>query len=79
MPTTDTDFTKLSIDSFFNYEADALDIAKSQVKLIHNSGDIPASGNQFEIAVRNFFKNKLPVKFYVSNDQIIAIKTDPQS
>lgn len=76
----DKEFRKLSIDSFFNFEADTIDISLNQVKIIHNSGDIPASGDEFEIAIRNFFKNKLPVKFYISNGHIIdkSLNTSPQ-
>lgn len=76
----DREFRKLSIDSFFNFEADGIDIALNQVKIIHNSGDIPASGNQFEISIRNFFRNKLPVKYYISNGHIIDadLNTSPQ-
>lgn len=76
----DKDFRKLSIDSFFNFEADHIDIAHTQVKIIHNSGDIPSSGNQLEVAIRNFFKLKLPEKYYISNGHIIDInlKTSPQ-
>lgn len=77
---SDKDFRKISIDSFFNFEAESLDIAQSQVKLIHHTGDIPAAGNQIEIAVRNFFKKKLPDKYYISNGHIIdtSLKTSPQ-
>ena len=76
----DTEFRKLSIDTFFNFEADGIDIAHSQVKLIHNTGDIPASGSQLEIAVRNFFQKKLPEKYYLSNGHIIdtSLATSPQ-
>ncbi|PZP39183.1 MAG: hypothetical protein DI598_20145 [Pseudopedobacter saltans] len=76
----DKEFRKLSIDSFFNFEADGIDIALKQVKIIHNSGDIPSSGNQFEIAIRSFFRNKLPDKYYVSNGHIIDsdLNTSPQ-
>jgi hypothetical protein len=76
----DTEFRKLSIDSFFNFEADHIDIAFKQVKIIHNSGDIYSSGNQFENAVREFFKIKLPNKYYVSNGHIIDkyLNTSPQ-
>jgi len=75
-----TDFRKLSIDSFFNSEADHIRIAQSQVKLIHNSGGINSSGIQFEVAVREFFKLKLPNKYYISNGHIIdkSLKTSPQ-
>lgn len=74
------DFRKLSIDSFFNSEADHIKIAHNDVKLIHNTGDIPASGNQLEIAVRKFFELKLAEKYYISNGHIIDIhlKTSPQ-
>lgn len=76
----DKDFRKISIDTFFNFEAESLDIAHSQVKLIHNTGDIPAAGNQIEIAVRNFFRKKLPEKYYISNGHIIdtSLKASPQ-
>lgn len=76
----DMDFRKISIDSFFNFEAESLDIAHRQVKLIHNTGDIPAAGNQIEIAVRNFFRKKLPEKYYISNGHIIdtSLKASPQ-
>lgn len=76
----DRDFKKLSIDAFFNNEADGINIAHSEVKLIHNSGDIPASGNQFEIAIRNFFKIKLPEKYYICKGHIIdsTLSTSPQ-
>jgi hypothetical protein len=76
----DRDFRQLSIDSFFDFEANHIDIAHNQVKLIHNTGDIPACGNQLEIAIRNFFKLKLPEKYYISNGHIIDInlKTSPQ-
>ena len=76
----DKDFRKLSIDTFFNFEADGINIAQNQVKLIHNSGDIPASGNQLEVAIRNFFKKKLPEKYYISNGHIIdsTLSTSPQ-
>lgn len=76
----DKDFRKLSIDTFFNFEADGIDIAQNQVKLIHNSGDIPSSGSQLEVAIRNFFKRKLPVKYYISNGHIIdtTLSTSPQ-
>lgn len=76
----DKDFRKISIDTFFNFEAESLDIAHSQVKLIHNTGDIPAAGNQIEIAVRNFFRKKLPEKYYISNGHIIDtnLKASPQ-
>jgi hypothetical protein len=69
----DREFRKISIDTFFNFEADGIDIALNQVKLIHNTGDIPASGSQIEVAVCNFFRKKLPEKFYISNGHIIDI------
>lgn len=74
------DFRKLSIDSFFNFEADHIEIAHKQVKLIHNTGDIPASGDELEIAVRKFFEIKLAEKYYISNGHIIDINlnTSPQ-
>ena len=77
---TDKDFRKISIDTFFNFEAESIDIAHSQVKLIHNTGDIPAAGNQIEIAIRNFFRKKLPEKYYISNGHIIdtSLKASPQ-
>lgn len=77
---SDKDFRKISIDTFFNFEAEGIDIAHRQVKLIHNSGDIPASGNQLEIAVRNFFRKKLPEKYYISNGHIIdtSLRASPQ-
>lgn len=80
MPNSDDDFRKLSIDSFFNFEADGIDIAKSQVKLIHNTGDIPASGDQFEISIRDFFRSKLPIKYYISNGHLIdhSLSCTPQ-
>jgi hypothetical protein len=76
----DKDFRKISIDAFFNFEADGIDIAHKQVKLIHNTGDIPASGNQLEVAVRDFFRKKLPEKYYLSNGHIIdtSLKASPQ-
>jgi hypothetical protein len=76
----DKDFRKISIDTFFNFEAEGIDIAHNQVKLIHNTGDIPASGNQIEIAVRNFFRKKLPEKYYISNGHIIdtSLRASPQ-
>jgi hypothetical protein len=76
----DKEFRKLSIDSFFNFEADHIEIAHKQVKLIHNTGDISAAGDQFEIAIRDFFKIKLPEKYYISNGHIIDINlnTTPQ-
>ena len=76
----DKDFKKLSIDTFFNFEADGIDIAQNQVRLIHNSGDIYASGSQLEVAIRNFFKKKLPEKYYISNGHIIdtSLSTSPQ-
>lgn len=77
---SDKDFSKISIDTFFNFEAEGIDIAHRQVKLIHNTGDIPASGNQLEIAVRNFFRKKLPEKYYMSNGHIIdtSLRASPQ-
>lgn len=80
MEKKDKEFRKISIDAFFNFEADGLDIAHKQVKLIHNTGDFPASGDQFEIAVRNFFRKKLPEKYYISNGHIIdtALSSSPQ-
>jgi len=76
----DKDFRKISIDTFFNFEAESLDIAHNQVKLIHNTGDIPSAGNQIEIAVRNFFRKKLPEKYYISNGHIVdtTLKASPQ-
>lgn len=76
----DKDFRKISIDTFFNFEADGIDIASKQVRLIHNTGDIPSSGNQLEIAIRNFFRRKLPEKYYLSNGHIIdtTLRTSPQ-
>lgn len=76
----DQDFRKLSIDTFFNFEADGIDIAQNQVKLIHNSGDIHSSGIQLEVAIRNFLKKKLPEKFYISNGHIIdhTLNSSPQ-
>jgi hypothetical protein len=76
----DKDFRKISIDTFFNFEADGIDIASKQVKLIHNTGDIHASGNQLEVAVRNFFRRKLPEKYYLSNGHIIdtSLRASPQ-
>lgn len=76
----DKDFKKVSIDTFFDFEANGIDIAHKQVKLIHNSGNIPASGNQLEIAVRNFFRQKLPEKYYISNGHIIdeTLRASPQ-
>lgn len=65
------DFRKISIDTFFNFEAEGLDIALSQVKYIHNTGDIPSSGSHLEVALRAFFKKKLPNKYYISNGHII--------
>lgn len=74
------DFRKLSIDSFFDAEANHLQIAHSQVQLIHSTGDIAACGNHFEVAVRDFFRNKLPGKYYISNGHIIdtSLRASPQ-
>ncbi|WP_417367331.1 DUF6602 domain-containing protein [Flavobacterium beibuense] len=80
MDKKDREFRKISIDTFFDFEASGLDIAQSQVKLIHNTGNITASGGHFEIAVRNFFRSKLPEKYYISNGHIIdtALSASPQ-
>ena len=74
------EFNQLPIDSFFNFEADHINIAHNQVKIIHNSGNIPASGNHLEVAIREFFKSKLPSKYYISNGHIIDnnLKTSSQ-
>lgn len=74
------DFNKISIDTFFNFEAEGIDIAHKQVKLIHNTGDIRASGNQLEIAIRNFFRKKLPEKYYISNGHVVdtSLRASPQ-
>ncbi len=73
------DFTRISINSFFNPEASYLDVSLSQVNLIHPT-NISSSGNQFEVVVREFFKQKLPNKYYISNGHIIdrELKTSPQ-
>ena len=73
------DFTKISIDSFFSPESAYLDMSLSQVNLIHAT-NINSSGNQFEVAVREFFNQKLPEKYYISNGHIIdnELKTSPQ-
>jgi len=75
----DKDFTKISIDSFFGPESAYLDMSLSQVNLIHPT-NINSSGNQFEKAVREFFNQKLPDKYYISNGHIIdkELKTSPQ-
>ena len=80
MDKKDREFRKISIDTFFDFEAEGIDIAQSQVKLIHNTGNIRASGDHFEIAVRNFFRTKLPDKYYISNGHIIdtTLSTSPQ-
>lgn len=76
----DTDFRKISIDTFFNFEAEGISIAQSQVKLIHNTGNISASGSHFEIEIGKFFRTKLPEKYYISNGHIIdtTLSASPQ-
>jgi hypothetical protein len=69
----DRGFNIAPIDSFFNNEVEGIELAHNQLRFIHKTGDIKASGDQLEISMRSFFKGKLPEKYYISNGHIIDI------
>lgn len=76
----DSTFKRLNFESIFAYEVEGIINASNQALEIHRSKNIVASGNQLEIALRNFFIKKLPANYYVSNGHIIDknLLTSPQ-
>lgn len=60
------------IHSFFLHEAEGILTACKIADTVQSaSSNIVAGGNEVEITVKDFFKKKLPNKYYVSNGHII--------
>lgn len=68
------DFSKLNVNSFFEIEAKEMLLANEIADNLHKSKNIVAAGNEVEIIVRNFFTNKLPSRYFVSNGHIVDKK-----
>ena len=74
-------FNNMNLDSFFVFEAEEIEMAYRVSTVLHRGAkNIVASGNEVEVAVRNFFKRKLTSKYYTSNGHIIdtSLKVSPQ-
>jgi hypothetical protein len=70
----------LELTQVFENEAKLLIAARDRCRAIHTSGDIDASGDEVEVAVREFLGRKLPAKYYVGHGHIVdkTWKTSPQ-
>ena len=74
-------FNNMNLDSFFVFEAEEIEMAYRVSSLLQRGAkNIESSGNEVEVAVRNFFKRKLTSKYYTSNGHIIdtSLKVSPQ-
>lgn len=65
------DYAKLNVASFFEVEAKEMVLASEVADSLHKAKDVRASGNEVEIVVRNFFNDKLPNRYYISNGHIV--------
>lgn len=72
--------THFDIGAIFNEDARSLISIRNKAKILHNTNDIKASGNEVEIAVRDFFKKRMPNNYYIGNGHIVdcSLKTSPQ-
>ena len=61
----------LALTSVYEEEAKKLLAAREQCRTIHATGDIDASGDEVENAVRDFLHRKLPAKYYVGHGHIV--------
>lgn len=62
---------KINLRSFFSFEASEIEASSRIADAIHKTGNFVSTGNEVEITVREFLKNKLENKFYVSNGHIL--------
>jgi len=59
------------IRNSYQVEASRIVAARASGKLMHTSGDIPASGNEVEAAVRDVLRRRLSTRFYVGHGHIV--------
>ena len=71
---------EISILKLFENDAKSILSAREKAKLLHDSSDIKASGNEIEVTIRNFLKRILAPKYYVSHGHLIDVygKVSPQ-
>lgn len=70
----------LNIEEIFKQDAQKIINARKSSKIIHATSDIKASGNEVEIAVRDFLRSRMPSNFYVGHGHIVDCnkQTSPQ-
>ncbi len=62
---------KFPIENIYKQEVERIKSARNSSKIIHNTGDIDASGDELEIPIRKFLKKRLPQKFYIGHGHIV--------
>ncbi len=69
------------IEQVYQNEADKIIKSRETGKVFHNSGNITASGDEVEKTVRDFFKRRLPAKYYVGHGHIVdkQLEVSPQT
>ncbi len=72
--------SKLNIEEIFRQDAQKIIEARNRAKLIHNTSDIKAAGNEIEEEVRSFLRKRMPSNYYVGHGHIVDSdkQTSPQ-
>jgi hypothetical protein len=63
--------TKLNILTILNQDVNEIFSSRVKSKVIHNTNNIDASGDEVEQSVRRIIKRKIPTKYYVSHGHIV--------
>ncbi len=69
------EFPKLDISKIFAEDVEEIFSSRKKSKLLHETKDIDASGDEIENTVRRVIKRKLPLKYYVSQGHITDSKS----
>ncbi len=63
-------FPKLDISKIFSEDIQEIFSARKKSKILHETKDINASGDEIENTIRRVIRRKLPIKYYVSQGHI---------
>jgi len=70
---------KLEISEVLRQDVEEILNSRQKSKVIHQTKDIDASGDEVENTVRKVIRRKLPIKYYVSQGHIVDEKLNTSS
>lgn len=62
---------KLNLSEIYQQDASGLLGALKKGKMLHSSGDIAASGDEFEVPIRDFLTKRLPPRYKIGHGHIV--------